>query len=144
MVMTGRTVGAAQQGAAHDDAPAHARADREHRHVMHVTRDPESKLGPACGVGVGEFAFGLSERYLQVAANILRFGKFQSLTDRAGFKWRMLVIAALVAMIGPTAWTISQRFAPRAWVAVLLAVAFTVVLLKIGDDANYEFIYFQF
>lgn len=62
----------------------------------------------------------------------------------SGFKWRMLVIAALVAMIGPTAWTISQRFAPRAWVAVLLAVAFTVVLLKIGDDANYEFIYFQF
>jgi alginate O-acetyltransferase complex protein AlgI len=61
-----------------------------------------------------------------------------------GFKWRMLVIAALVAMIGPSAWTLSQRFAPRPWVAVLLAVAFTVVLLKIGEDANYEFIYFQF
>jgi alginate O-acetyltransferase complex protein AlgI len=62
----------------------------------------------------------------------------------AGFKWRMLVIAAAVAMIGPTAWTLSQRFTPRTWTAVALAAALTVVLLKIGDDANYEFIYFQF
>ena len=34
--------------------------------------------------------------------------------------------------------------APSRLAAVLCAVLFVVLLLKIGDDANYDFIYFQF
>ena len=44
----------------------------------------------------------------------------------SGFKWRAIALAAALAMIGPT------------------AILFVVVLFKIGDYANYEFIYFQF
>ncbi len=33
---------------------------------------------------------------------------------------------------------------PSRWVAVGFGVLFVLVLFKIGDDANYEFIYFQF
>ena len=62
----------------------------------------------------------------------------------SGFKWRTIAIAAAVAMLGPTAWAAVHRVPPHRWIAVLLAVLFVVVLLKIGDDANYEFIYFQF
>ncbi|MGV6872315.1 MBOAT family O-acyltransferase [Pseudochelatococcus sp. B33] len=60
------------------------------------------------------------------------------------FKWRTVALAALVALVGPTAWTFTQRLPPARWVAVLTAVVFVIVLFKIGDDANYEFIYFQF
>jgi D-alanyl-lipoteichoic acid acyltransferase DltB (MBOAT superfamily) len=61
-----------------------------------------------------------------------------------GFKWRALAIAAAFAMVGPTSWTIAQRTPLTRWAAVLFALLFVIVLLKIGDDANYEFIYFQF
>ncbi len=62
----------------------------------------------------------------------------------SGFKWRALAVAAAFAMIGPTSWTISQRAPLTRWVAVAFAALFVFVLLKIGDDSNYEFIYFQF
>ncbi len=61
-----------------------------------------------------------------------------------GFKWRALVPAALVAILGPTAWQAANGMKPRLWLAILLAIVFVLVLFKIGDDANYEFIYFQF
>jgi alginate O-acetyltransferase complex protein AlgI len=61
-----------------------------------------------------------------------------------GFKWRALAIAAGFAMIGPTSWTLVERAPLTRWMAALFAVLFVFVLLKIGDDANYEFIYFQF
>lgn len=61
-----------------------------------------------------------------------------------GFKWRAIAIAAVFAMVGPTAYALSQMAQPRRWVAAGIAILFAVVLLKIGDDANYEFIYFQF
>jgi alginate O-acetyltransferase complex protein AlgI len=60
------------------------------------------------------------------------------------FRWRSIALAAAVATIGPTAWAAVHRAPPKVWVACAFAVAFVVVLLKIGDDANYEFIYFQF
>jgi alginate O-acetyltransferase complex protein AlgI len=62
----------------------------------------------------------------------------------SGFKWRMLVVAALLSTLGPTAWSLSQSFKPRLWVAVAAAALMAIVLLKLGDDASYEFIYFQF
>ena len=62
----------------------------------------------------------------------------------SGFKWRALAVAAAFAFIGPTAYALVERAPPRRWIAVAAAVLFASVLLKIGDDANYEFIYFQF
>jgi alginate O-acetyltransferase complex protein AlgI len=62
----------------------------------------------------------------------------------SGFKWRALAVAAGVATIGPTSWEIAQKTPLTRWAAAAFAVLFVFVLLKIGDDANYEFIYFQF
>jgi D-alanyl-lipoteichoic acid acyltransferase DltB (MBOAT superfamily) len=59
-------------------------------------------------------------------------------------KWRALVVGAAIAMVGPTAWTFVHKLPPRRWIAALFAILFLIVLFKIGDDANYEFIYFQF
>ena len=59
-------------------------------------------------------------------------------------KWRTILVAALVAVLGPTAWTFVHRLPPRRKIAIGFAILLVVVLFKIGDDANYEFIYFQF
>ncbi|UVF18662.1 MBOAT family protein [Microvirga terrae] len=59
-------------------------------------------------------------------------------------KWRTILVAALVAVLGPTAWTFVHRIPPRRAIAIGFAVLLVVVLFKLGDDANYEFIYFQF
>lgn len=61
-----------------------------------------------------------------------------------GFKWRSIAIAAAVALVGPTAWAFVHGVKPYRWVAIAFAIVFVVVLFRIGDDANYEFIYFQF
>jgi D-alanyl-lipoteichoic acid acyltransferase DltB (MBOAT superfamily) len=61
-----------------------------------------------------------------------------------GFKWRQLAVAAAFAMVGPTSWSLVQKIPLTRWAAAILAVLFVFALLKIGDDANYEFIYFQF
>ncbi len=53
-------------------------------------------------------------------------------------------MAGLVATLGPTAWNAVHRLPPRRSLALAVALLFVLVLLKIGDDANYEFIYFQF
>ncbi|MFL5118587.1 MAG: MBOAT family O-acyltransferase [Microvirga sp.] len=60
------------------------------------------------------------------------------------FKWRAIAFAAAVAILGPTAWAAAHRIPPWRSAAVAFAVLFVLVLFKIGDDANYEFIYFQF
>jgi D-alanyl-lipoteichoic acid acyltransferase DltB (MBOAT superfamily) len=60
------------------------------------------------------------------------------------FKWRAIALATAVAVVGPTAWAFVHRLPPRRWIAVSFAILFVIVLFKIGDDANYEFIYFQF
>jgi hypothetical protein len=60
------------------------------------------------------------------------------------FKWRAIAAAAAFAMFGPTSWVLVHKLPPHRWIAVLFAVLFVIVLFKIGDDANYEFIYFQF
>ncbi|ACL59467.1 MBOAT family O-acyltransferase [Methylobacterium nodulans] len=61
-----------------------------------------------------------------------------------GFKWRAFVPAVLVALAGPTAWAAVHRLQPRPALAVAFGLLFVAALLRIGDDANYEFIYFQF
>jgi D-alanyl-lipoteichoic acid acyltransferase DltB (MBOAT superfamily) len=62
----------------------------------------------------------------------------------SGLKWRALLPAAAIATLGPTAWAFAHRLPARRPVAVAFAILFVLVLFKIGDDANYEFIYFQF
>jgi alginate O-acetyltransferase complex protein AlgI len=61
-----------------------------------------------------------------------------------GFRWRTLAVAAAVAIVGPTAWAAVHRLLPWRSIAIAFAILLVSVLLKIGDDANYEFIYFQF
>ncbi|WP_414474235.1 MBOAT family O-acyltransferase [Microvirga sp. M2] len=62
----------------------------------------------------------------------------------SAFKWRAIAVAAAVACLGPTAWSVAKLAPPRRWIAVGFAGALLAVLFQIGDAANYEFIYFQF
>lgn len=71
-------------------------------------------------------------------------GLFGLTEPGSGLKWRALLPASAVAILGPTAWAAVHRLPPRRGLAILFGLLFVVVLLKIGDDANYEFIYFQF
>jgi alginate O-acetyltransferase complex protein AlgI len=61
-----------------------------------------------------------------------------------GFKWRAIAAAAAFATIGPTAWALVHKVPAWRSLAAAFALVFVIVLFKIGDDANYEFIYFQF
>jgi len=61
-----------------------------------------------------------------------------------GLKWRSIVVAAAVAMIGPTAWDAVRKAPPSRWAAVAFAILFVLTLFKMGNDETYEFIYFQF
>ena len=62
-----------------------------------------------------------------------------------GFKWRAIAFAAAVAIARPDRLGLRAQACRRgARIAVAFAVLFVLVLFKIGDDANYEFIYFQF
>ncbi len=65
-------------------------------------------------------------------------------TLRHRFQMAGAAAAAAFAVLGPTAWALVHRLPPARWLAVLLGLLFVIVLLKIGEDANYEFIYFQF
>lgn len=56
----------------------------------------------------------------------------------------LLIGAALIAILGPTAWDVAERAQPRRWIAVAVGVALVAALLKIGDTGSYEFIYFKF
>jgi len=64
--------------------------------------------------------------------------------EGGGMKWRAIAVGAAFAFIGPTAWTLVHKLPPRRWIALAFALLFVIVLFKIGDDVNYEFIYFQF
>jgi D-alanyl-lipoteichoic acid acyltransferase DltB (MBOAT superfamily) len=62
----------------------------------------------------------------------------------AALKWRLLLPAALFAMLGPTAHDIASKARPSRGLAMALALGLVLLLLKLGDEQNYEFIYFQF
>jgi alginate O-acetyltransferase complex protein AlgI len=60
------------------------------------------------------------------------------------FKWKAIVLAAVIAIIGLNSWDFVGKVPPSRWVAAAFAFVFVMMLLKMGDEANYEFIYFQF
>ncbi|MBV9589099.1 MAG: MBOAT family protein [Hyphomicrobiales bacterium] len=62
----------------------------------------------------------------------------------SALKWRLLVPAAAFAMIGPTAYDIAMKARPSKGLALALALALVLLLLELGNEQNYEFIYFQF
>src|SRR3954452_4395160 len=62
----------------------------------------------------------------------------------AEFPWPLLAISALLAIAGPTAWELVRRVPPAPWTALAAASVIIAVLLRVGDDANQDFIYQQF
>ena len=58
--------------------------------------------------------------------------------------WTLLVIAAPLAIFGPTAFDLARRLPPRAWVGAAAAILLAAVLIQVGDDANRDFIYARF
>jgi len=62
----------------------------------------------------------------------------------SALKWRLLLPAALFAMLGPTAHHIASEARPSRGLALALALGLVLLLLKLGDEQNYEFIYFRF
>ena len=60
------------------------------------------------------------------------------------FKWKAIALAFVVALFGMSAWDFVTKVTPTRWAAVAFATVFVLILFKIGDEANYEFIYFQF
>jgi len=55
-----------------------------------------------------------------------------------------ILLAAAVALIGPTSQALVGRLQPRRWIAPAGAAATIAVLLKLADGPSYEFIYFHF
>ncbi len=81
-------------------------------------------------------SFEVAERLYMTLAGAAPFG--------AALKWRLLLPAAGFAMIGPTAYDIAMKARPSKGLGVALAFAFVLLLLELGNEQNYEFIYFQF
>jgi alginate O-acetyltransferase complex protein AlgI len=59
-------------------------------------------------------------------------------------RWPLIVIAALLAGLGPTAWRLVQEARASKPAAFAFALCLALVLLKLGNDQNYQFIYFKF
>jgi alginate O-acetyltransferase complex protein AlgI len=58
--------------------------------------------------------------------------------------WPLIAVAAVLALVGPTSWDAVQRVPPARWVGVAASLLLVAVLLKVGDDANFAFLYAQF
>jgi len=57
---------------------------------------------------------------------------------------RTLMIAAALAMLGPSSQALVERLRPMPWLAPAAALATLALLFKLGDGPAYEFIYFRF
>ena len=57
---------------------------------------------------------------------------------------RTIVLAAAIAMLGPSSQAFVERLRPYRWLAPAAAAATVAILLKLGDGPAYEFIYFRF
>jgi alginate O-acetyltransferase complex protein AlgI len=57
---------------------------------------------------------------------------------------RTILMAAAIAIIGPSSQEIAERLKPWPWLAPVAALATALVLLRLNDGPSYEFIYFRF
>jgi len=57
---------------------------------------------------------------------------------------RTIIIAAAIAMLGPTSQRWVEKLRPYAWLAPAAAAVTMVALLRLADGPAYEFIYFHF
>jgi hypothetical protein len=62
----------------------------------------------------------------------------------AGSGWSLIAVAALVAIVGPTAWDLAHKTPPARLAAGGVAVLAVVALFKMADGGNRQFVYFQF
>ncbi len=62
----------------------------------------------------------------------------------AGFDSALIGVAAVIAILGPTAWAVVATLRPFRQIAVGLGASLAAILLAIGDDTNDSFIYLQF
>jgi D-alanyl-lipoteichoic acid acyltransferase DltB (MBOAT superfamily) len=69
---------------------------------------------------------------------------FAALGELAPAFWPMLTLAAVLAVLGPTARELAERLPAVRWIGVAATLVFVAVLLSIGDDTNTAFIYAQF
>jgi D-alanyl-lipoteichoic acid acyltransferase DltB (MBOAT superfamily) len=80
---------------------------------------------------------------LAVVGNI--YGAIAGLTQPGPFLgWWTILIAAAIALLGPSSQAFVDRLQPRAFLIPAAAAATLAVLLAIGDHPSYEFIYFHF
>jgi D-alanyl-lipoteichoic acid acyltransferase DltB (MBOAT superfamily) len=59
-------------------------------------------------------------------------------------RWRTLAAAAVIAILGPTAWKVALDGAPTRVAALATAGAFVIAFFYISHHETYQFIYFQF
>jgi len=83
-------------------------------------------------------SFGTALSIYKALFGFAPFGAFSS-----SF-WPLLALAAVLAVVGPTAREIAERFPPARWIGMAATLVFIAVLLRIGDDTNTAFIYAQF
>jgi alginate O-acetyltransferase complex protein AlgI len=58
--------------------------------------------------------------------------------------WSIILIAAAVALIGPSSQAFVKQLKPRPWLIPVAAAATVAVVAAVGDRPSYEFIYFHF
>jgi hypothetical protein len=56
----------------------------------------------------------------------------------------IMLIAAAVALIGPSSQAFVKQLKPRPWLIPVAAAATVAVVAAVGDRPSYEFIYFHF
>jgi len=60
-------------------------------------------------------------------------------------RWRLIAVAALIAIAGPTSQRVSlDLLKPIAWPALATAAVMLLLLFRLGAEAGQQFIYFQF
>jgi len=85
------------------------------------------------------FAWAIAAFFL-----VLLYASLVRSPHEMALRWRLIAAAAAFATLGPTAWALVHRLPLWRPVAIAFATVFVLVLFKIGDAVNYQFIYFQF
>jgi len=86
-----------------------------------------------------------SESYSAIGPILVAMSGANGLGSGVAEPLLVYVVAALAAIVGPTSQYVAfHLLRPKRIVAVLLAIALTYILVRIGSKPQVEFIYFQF